>query len=86
MGSIDRGLDLLLGKLEELARADDPRQRAAYKAVLPLMQDWLAPTADRAALAGRIEQDLDGIRREIDAIRDAYKAAIETETARRRVG
>jgi len=86
MGSIDRGLDLLLGKLEELARADDPHRRAAYKAVLPLMQDWLAPTADRAALAARIEQDLDSIRREIDAIRDAYKAALETETQRRRVG
>ena len=86
MGSIDRGLDLLLGKLEELARDDDPRRRAAYKAVLPLMQDWLAPTADRDALERRIEQDLDGIRREIDAIRDAYKAALESETQRRRVG
>lgn len=86
MGSIDRGLDLLLGKLEELARDNDPRRRAAYKAMLPLIQDWLAPTADRAALAGRIEQDLDGIRREIDALRDAYKAAIETETKQRRAG
>jgi hypothetical protein len=83
MSTIDRGLDLLLGKLEELARAEDPRQRAAYKAVLPLMQDWLAPTEDRGALARRIEQDLDQICREIDQIRHAYKAAIQPEGKRR---
>jgi hypothetical protein len=86
MPSIDRGLDLLLGKLEELARDPDPHRRAAYKAVLPLMEDWLAPSAYTASLATRIEQDLANIGREIDAIRDAYRAAVDTNAGQRRAG
>lgn len=76
-------LEFILNRIQELGRGTQPHERAAYRALIHMIQRWAEPTDlfidENLQMAERIGQDLADITRHIHDVQHAYMNALFTE-------
>ncbi len=76
-------LEFILNKIHELGRGNQPHERAAYRAMIHMIQRWAEPTDlfvdENLQMAERIGQDLADIVRHINDIQHAYMNVLFTD-------